>query len=235
MCSRFTRRFRAHQFLECMPVLRGYRATVEDAEPSYNISPSQDVLIARLGPSGQQLEIRPVRWGLVPAWEDAPRFPFATFNAHVESAPSNPAFHEAFARRRCLVLADGWYEWRAQNVQQQAFLFQEDGARPFAFAGLWERWVRAGGQTIESCTILTVPATPYAAQVHVRMPVRLAEADYRAWLGPESDDSTHALQILRHTQPPRVTAAPVSAAVDDSRSNGAELVAPIGPVLGSAA
>lgn len=201
----------------------------------FNISPSQTVLAVRTcmaegGPD--EREFFAARWGLVPSWSKEPKTAYATFNARIENVAASRMFAEPLRRRRCLVLADGWYEWRAQDGKKQPYLFQEEGARPFAFAGLWDRWSsKETGEILESCTILVGPSSRYMAQVHNRMPVRVAEGDYGAWLDPRQEDAAAALAVLSRTHPGEVLAYPVSSEVNRGTASGPQLAEPIGPPL----
>lgn len=202
----------------------------------FNISPTQDVLAVRLSSAESvagEREFFAARWGLVPFWSQEPKVPYSTFNAKVETVATAPAYREAFKRRRCLVLADGWYEWRRDpEGGKQPYMIQLVSGEPFCFAGLWERWTsKTTGEVVESCTIITGPASIYVAQVHDRMPLVLPEADCQAWLGPEADERGRGLQILAGAGRDQVVAVPVSKAVGNARAQGAELARAVGEAL----
>ncbi|CAN5708233.1 SOS response-associated peptidase [soil metagenome] len=154
--------------------------------PRYNIAPTQDVLSLVL--DGGSRTARMLRWGLIPFWAEDPRIGNRMINARAETVAQKPAFRNAFSRQRCLVVADGFYEWQASPAGKRPYRIQRPGAVPFCFAGLWERWER-GGKRIESCTILTRAADDRIAAIHDRMPVILDGSDYDRWLDAEADSA----------------------------------------------
>lgn len=156
--------------------------------PRYNIAPTQDVPIVRLTRDAAARELLMVRWGLVPYWADDLKGSARLINARCESVERIRPFREAYQRRRCLVPADGFFEWRKEGKARQPFLFRRKDRAPFAFAGLWERWREpADGSVVRSCTIITCPPNAVVAPLHDRMPVILAEGDHDRWLDPASD------------------------------------------------
>ncbi len=147
--------------------------------PRYNVAPMQEVPIVRVSASGVR-EFVPVRWGLVPRWAKDPSIGNRMINARGETVATKPAFRTAFRRHRCLVPANGFYEWRlGARWAQAAAVAGDEGRRTFGFAGLYERWLGPDGQPLDSCTILTTGANELIAQLHDRMPVILAPADLR--------------------------------------------------------
>ncbi len=152
--------------------------------PRYNIAPSQDIAVVRRGDDGKR-HLGFLRWGLVPAWAKDVAIGNRMINARAESVAEKPAFRRAFAQRRCLVLADGFYEWRSEGDGKQPYHISRDDGAPFAFAGLWESW-RAPDQPdlLESCTIITTEASEALKEIHHRMPVILDPASIAAWLEP---------------------------------------------------
>ncbi len=220
MCGRFV-------FLSpAESVTRLFGAPVgEDPEPRYNIAPTQDAPVVRATPDGR--EFVPLRWGLVPFWAKDPKIGNRMINARGETVASKPAFRQAFRKRRCLVLADGFYEWqRIPGGKQPWFIAQAD-REPFAMAGLWESW-RSGedADPLETCTIITTDANEMMRPLHDRMPVILDAANAAAWLdlaaGPE------ALQALLVPAPDGVLhAVPVSRRVNSPANDGPELIEPV--------
>ena len=191
----------------------------------YNVAPGDDVLAVTTDrdgtPRGELL-----RWGLVPSWAKQPDTGLKMINARVETVAERPAFRRAFERYRCLIVADGFYEWRRlANGPKQAFhITRRDGA-PFAFAGLWSIWHADDGHRLRTCTILTTSAGPAIAPLHDRMPVILAPAAETAWLDPSR--SPERLRELLVGLSPRDTALrPVGPAVNDARYDGPECLAP---------
>jgi putative SOS response-associated peptidase YedK len=219
MCGRFTLRSApnlvAKEFE--LPVLPPYK-------PRWNIAPTQQILAVRLHDGKPEATM--LRWGLIPAWaEDIKKAPLL-INAKSETAATKPSYRSAFKRRRCLVVADGYYEWRAIGKKKQPYYHRLTDERPFAFAGLWERWEK-GEKPVESCTILTTDANSLASAVHDRMPVILPHAGYKAWLDPEIEDVA-ALQGLLCPYPAKeMTAYPVNPIVNKAGNEGPECIAAV--------
>lgn len=181
MCGRYTLHASAREIAERFEVEAG--DLPDGLTPRYNIAPTQEV--PAVGPSsggGRGLAL--LRWGLVPSWAEDPSELPPLINARSETVHRKPAFREAFARCRCLLPADGFYEWRREGEVKQPYHLRMPGGDPFAFAGIWDRWSpgRDGGEAIESCAILTTDAAPGIADLHERMPVILRREDYGRWL-----------------------------------------------------
>ena len=156
--------------------------------PRYNIAPTQDVPIVRLTQDSAARELLMVRWGLVPPWAGDLKGGARLINARCETVDRIRPFREAYQRRRCLVPADGFFEWRKDGKARQPFLFRRKDRGPFAFAGLWERWREpADGSVVRTCTIITCPPNAVVAPLHDRMPVILADGDHERWLDPAGD------------------------------------------------
>ena len=167
-----------------------------------------------------------LRWGLIPAWAPEPRTGYSTINARAETVAEKPTYRQAFRRRRCLIPADGFYEWQSIGKGKQPYgIAPADGA-PFALAGLWERWER-DGQVLESCTILVTQANALLAPLHDRMPVILDPADEARWLDPALTDPAALRPLLVPCPPERLRLWPVSSAVNDPRHEGPDLIAPV--------
>ena len=191
MCGRFTQRLSWRELHELMSLL----GPAQNLRPRYNVAPAQAIAAVRAGAEGRTLSM--LRWGLIPAWAKEPSIGYRLINARAETAHEKPSFRAAFRARRCLIPADGFYEWAkaAKGRAKQPWLFQMKDGSGFAFAGLWESWtVRAGltltgslaelepGDALETCTILTTQANETVAPVHPRMPVILPPAAYDPWL-----------------------------------------------------
>lgn len=190
---------------------------------SYNIAPGRPVPIIRVGSQGYELVY--VRWGLVPHWSKAPKSEYSTINARAETVAVKPAFRDAFRRRRCLVPADGFYEWQKRDGTKQPFYIHRRDRKPFAFAGLWERW-EGEGETLETCAIIVTGANALMRPIHERMPVILPEAFYRLWLDPRaSRDALSALLVPYAGD--TLVAEPVSTRVNNPRNDDPELVHPL--------
>lgn len=156
-----------------------------DNEPDLtlgNFAPSQDVPVIRRRANGSRA-LHAVRWGLVPSWARELAMGAKMFNARSETLTEKPSFRDAFGRRRCLVLSDGFYEWqKLEEGGKQVWRIERPDAAPFAFAGLWERWQGADGAKIDTCTIITIAANQTLAPIHERMPVVMTPGNYEAWL-----------------------------------------------------
>ncbi len=223
MCGRFTLRASREQIaaLFQLPLEQ-----VPPLAPRYNIAPTQPVLALRVPHTTGHKELTFLNWGLIPFWADDPKIGNRMINARAESVADRPAFRAAFRYRRCLIPADGFYEWRKVNGRKQPYLIQHRDASPFAFAGLWEHWEREGS-VIESCTIITVPPNPLVAELHDRMPAILPEEDYALWLDPHVQDKRRLLPLLRPYPAERLEAFPVSPRVNNPRNDDPDLVVPL--------
>lgn len=153
-----------------------------ELDPRYNIAPSQQVAAVRLAKDSNDRELVRLTWGLVPFWAKDRKIGYKMINAKCETVAQKPAFRAAFQDRRCLVPANGFYEWKRDSGRKQPYLIQVSGGGLLAFAGLWERWTAPDGDVLESCTILTTGANERVSSIHDRMPVILDPADYALWL-----------------------------------------------------
>lgn len=149
--------------------------------PRYNIAPTQEAPVVRID-AQQDRALVLLRWGLIPSWSKDPAIGSRMINARAEAVAEKPAFRSAFRHRRCLVPADGYYEWKLEGGRKQPYLLQLESGEPFAMAGLWESWRSLEGEVIESYAILTTDAAGAARQVHDRMPVIVAQRNYGSWL-----------------------------------------------------
>jgi putative SOS response-associated peptidase YedK len=193
-------------------------------QPRYNIAPTQDVAVVRVGEGGRRLD--EIRWGLLPASMPDPGAPL--INARSETVMERPSFRPAFLARRCLVPADGFFEWKRVNGRKQPIYFMLRDHEPFAFAGLWESWTASDGNPVESCTILTTEPNPLVRPVHDRMPVILAAAGHEPWLASESDPEKDLLPLLRPYPPDAMQAYPVSPVVNSAEPDSPECIEPQG-------
>lgn len=191
----------------------------------YNVAPNQTVLGVRAVADGGR-ELVWLRWGLIPSWSREPRLKYSTINARAETVAEKPAYRQAFRQRRCLIPADGFYEWRKVGDRKQPYCIGLEARAPFVFAGLWERW-EGEGQAVESCTILVTSANERIAEIHDRMPVILDPADYDAWLDPGARDPAKLLPLLRSYPAERMRLWPVGTAVNRPANQGPELMAAI--------
>ena len=195
-----------------------------DLRPRYNIAPSQAVPAIRQSREGRR-ELIPLRWGLVPHWAaQADTSGHSMINARAETVATKPAFRSAFRCRRCLIPADGFYEWKnTGRIRQPYFIRLKDGL-PLAFAGLWEEWRDRDGQAIRSCTILVTRANTLLQPIHDRMPVILEPHAYGQWLGTDITDAEGLTQLLVPFPPEGMEAYPVEKWVNNPKNEGAACV-----------
>jgi putative SOS response-associated peptidase YedK len=191
----------------------------------YNVAPGDDVLAVTTSREGEPRgEL--LRWGLVPSWAKSPATGLKMINARVETVAERPAYRRAFERFRCLIVADGFYEWqRMPTGPKQAFHITRDGGEPFSFAGLWSIWHGDDERTIRSCTIMTTAANSAIAALHDRMPIILEPGAEAAWLDPGTPRS-ELDEILSGLTPAKTALLPVGPAVNDARYDGPECLAP---------
>ncbi len=218
MCGRFTL---CSSIKEIAEVLQAANVNIKEDKAHYNIAPTQEIVAAR--EDGKRRELLTLRWGLVPSWAKDLAAGARMINARSETVTEKPSFREAFRHRRCLIPADGFYEWKRTDRGKQPFFFKMKDEQPFAFAGLWERW-EGEGETIESCTILTTAANEILAPVHERMPVILHKEDYELWLDADERKRELLRDLLRPYSASEMTAYPVSTQVNSTRHGGAELI-----------
>jgi putative SOS response-associated peptidase YedK len=198
---------------------------VPDLEPHYNIAPTQMVVIIRLDRNTLQRRLVEVKWGLIPFWAKDTSIGNRLINARVESAADKPAFRSAFKFRRCLVPADGFYEWKkTEGKKKQPYLVRNADGTPFAFAGLWESWKGPEGETLESCTILTTDANDLTREIHDRMPVILKSEDYDLWLDPEVKDPKLLKPLLQPYPSEDMKVEPVSSKVNKASYDAPDCV-----------
>ena len=230
MCGRYTLRtplnVLAQQFLFELGDLPADLALA----PRYNIAPTQSVATVRQLAAGGPRQLALMHWGLIRSWAKDAKLASSTINARGETLADTPAFRSAFAKRRCLVLADGYFEWLAVGKKKQPLWFRMQDERPFAFAGLWERWrgptgAPADAPPLESCTIVTTSANALSANVHDRMPVILDEADYDLWLDPAMNDKERLRPLLAPCPAKLMKAEPVNTRVNSVRNDDPKCVA----------
>ena len=230
MCGRYNVLTSAQGFVDLLSVLIEIDKKLEQG-PRYNVAPTQPVLAVRRALSPDNAEMVMLRWGLIPFWAKDRTIGNRLINARSETAAVKPAFRQAFKKRRCLIAADGWYEWqKAQGHKQPYFIHRKDNL-PFFFAGLWERWEGTDehdeGVSVESCTILTCDAPEYLKFIHPRMPVALDQGLYEQWMDPSNTDSKHANEVLRQRPTNIFAAHPVSTYVNKPTNDSPQCIEPI--------
>ena len=221
MCGRFA----FYSPTEAAAALFGVSGSV-DLHPRYNIAPTQYVAAIRNG-EDEQREIVKLRWGLVPFWAKDPSIGNRMINARAETVAEKPSYRNAYKHRRCLVLADGFYEWRRQGDVKTPYYISLASGEPFALAGLWENWTdKESGESLQTTTLITTDANDFMAPLHHRMPVILEAATATDWLAGSPD----LLDDVAAITPP-LQAWPVDRRVNNARNEGDDLVRPAGDIL----
>ena len=228
MCGRITQRFTWRELHELLSLV----GPAQNLRPRYNAAPGQNIAAVRLADGRRSLSM--LRWGLIPSWAKESSIGYRTINARAETAHAKPAFRAAFRARRCLIPADGFYEWQRRGKTKQPWLIGMAAGGPFVFAGLWERWtVPAGltltgslaelspGDALETCTILTTEANATVAEVHNRMPVILPPEAFGPWLAGEAVPLAPYLAEV-------MSLHPVSTLVNKPTNDDARCVQPVG-------
>ena len=202
------------------------RNATPNFRPSYNMAPSQDVVAVRFNPETGQRTLDALRWGLVPYWAKDIKIGYSLINAKAETVAEKSAFREAFKSRRCLIAADGFYEWKELDAKaKQPYAITMKDRSLFGFAGLWERWKdRVSGEVVRSCTIITTEPNEVCTPIHDRMPVIVDPAEYGKWLGEEPVDPVRLLGMLRPFPAEKMTCFPVDARVGNVKNDDAALI-----------
>ena len=220
MCGRFTLHTSATKIEEAFHLPDN---SALELKPRYNITPSQDVPIIRDTDAGCEMVM--ARWGLIPSWSKESKSKYSTINARIESVAEKPTYRTAFKRQRCLIPADGFYEWKVVNGNKVPHHIRMRDRSIFAFAGLWDRW-EGEDESIESCTIIVMPSNEVMRPIHERMPAIIAPAHYDLWLDPRITDKQEILQHLSSAPSSQLTAYPVSTWVNSPRNNDERCMQP---------
>ncbi|HEU4766158.1 MAG TPA: SOS response-associated peptidase [Pyrinomonadaceae bacterium] len=220
MCGRFTLKRPEQVKFERIDF-----SVFEDLIPRYNIAPSQNILT--VVQRGSNREATLLQWGLIPSWSNEPK---GIINARVETIDEKPSFKDSFQRRRCLIIADGFYEWERFGKISQPYYFQMKDEAPFAFAGIWDRW-RVDNRSITSCAIITTTANELLAKIHHRMPVILGSESFDLWLNEESR-STDLKDLLTPYPAELMMSHAVSYEVNDTKTDDERLLRPVEPNIG---
>ena len=221
MCGRFA----FYSPTEAAAALFGVAGSL-DVEPRYNIAPTQYVAAIRNDQQGER-ELVMLRWGLVPFWAKDPSIGNRMINARAETVAEKPSYRNAYKHRRCIVLADGFYEWRKQGNTKTPYFISLESGQPFALAGLWEDWTdRDSGESLQTTTLITTGANDFMSQLHHRMPVILEAATATDWLAGSNDllDDVDAMT-------PPLQAWPVDRRVNNARNESEELIRAAGDIL----
>ena len=221
MCGRFA----FYSPTEAAAALFGVTVAI-DLTPRYNIAPTQDIAAVRIGEDGDR-EFALFRWGLIPFWAKDPSIGNRMINARAETVAEKPAYRAAYRKRRCIVLADGFYEWRKEGGAKTPYLIGLASGEPFGLAGLWENWTdKETGEHVQSATLITTSANEFMKDLHHRMPVVLQPERADIWLA--GDDR---LIETASEDTPALKAFPVDRRVNNARNEGAELIEAVGPEL----
>ena len=225
MCGRYTRKEQIETLLELL------KAVIRcDLTPRYNIAPSQMVACVRQAPENGHRECVLMKWGLIPSWAKDPSIGNKMINARADTVAEKPSFRKAFKHQRCLVIADGFYEWKREGTAKQPYYIRFKDSRPFVFAGLWESWKdkhQEDAPKIDSCTIITTDANELLESIHHRMPVILDLKDSEVWLDPAMKDPAVLTPLLKPYSSEEMEAFPISTRVNNPRVDGPECVEPL--------
>lgn len=194
--------------------------------PSFNVAPTQQVVAVVSG--GKRNRLGLLRWGLIPPWAKDEKIGSKMINARSETVAEKPSFRNSFKKKRCLVVADSFYEWKRSDNQKTPMRIRLKSGEPFAFAGLWESWKSPDGKTINSCTILTTGPNDLMKDIHDRMPVILTKEQEKVWLDPKEHDPEVLGSLLKPFEAEMLEAYEVSDAVNSPKNNSPELIEKIG-------
>jgi putative SOS response-associated peptidase YedK len=223
MCGRYRlsrRKQMVEEYFDCV-------SDEPDWNPRYNIAPTQPIPVIRQNPKEPTRELSLVRWGLIPSWARDSSVAAKMINARSETASTKPAFRDAMKSRRCLIPADGFYEWQKTEKGKQPYCFEVNGGELFAFAGIWDRWKDASGMAIETCSILTTTPNAVTAPVHDRMPVILDPDNYDLWLDPGTMDVSEASELLKPYDARQMRCYPISTRINHAANDDPECSAPV--------
>jgi len=194
----------------------------------YNIAPTQEAAVVRqVDPEGKR-RLDFLRWGLIPVWAKEASIGNKLINARGETVAEKPSFKSSFKKKRCLVPASGFYEWKTEGKGKQPYFIHRKDGKPFAFAGLWSSWKdRESGETIDSFNLITTSPNEVLQPIHDRMPVILAREDFQVWLDPKVEDTERLQALIKPAPPEPFEAYPVSRAVNSPRDDRADLIRPL--------
>ncbi len=226
MCGRFTLALSPEELAQLMALDAALDRELGLA-PRWNIAPGQELLAAVQDSPDAPREPRAFKWGLVPGWAEDPAVGNRMINARGETAAEKPSFRTAFSRRRCLIPADGFYEWQRRGSKKRPWIFRVTDEPGFCMAGLWETWIPSAGDPLHTCTILTTEANDLLRPIHDRMPVILRRTDYERWLTAQPDEAAGLRELLRPFPAEGMAAWPVSTLVNSPRNDAPECAAPV--------
>lgn len=224
MCGRFTLTATGQQIAEAFDL-----AEIPELSARFNIAPGQSIATIVYSREQEQRQLHSMEWGLVPHWSNDTKIGAKLINARAETVAEKPAFRSCIRRRRCLVIADGFYEWSGEDDNgKQPYYFQLPERRPFAFAGLWDYWQSRSGENMVSCTIITTEAGDPVSPIHDRMPAIVPPSAYERWLDPGLNDPQRALALLQSDEVPQFQSYAVSEAVNNPANESPECIEAVG-------
>jgi putative SOS response-associated peptidase YedK len=223
MCGRYRLSRRKQIIEEHFDALSGE----EDWSPRYNVAPTQPIPVIRQHPKEPVRALSLMRWGLIPSWAKDSSAAARMINARSETASTKPAFRDALKSRRCLIPADGFYEWKRNGKTRQPYCFEVNEGKLFAFAGIWDRWKDPSGQWVKSCSILTTTPNAVISPVHDRMPVILDPDSHDLWLDPGMRNAAATSELLKPYDGRLMRCFPVSARVNCVANDDEECCAPV--------
>jgi putative SOS response-associated peptidase YedK len=219
MCGRFE----LHSALEIIAQIFTLGSIAIPLSPRYNIAPTQDIPIIVNEGAGRTLVLS--RWGFLPHWAKDEKDGYKMINARAESVAEKPSFRSAFAKHRCLVIADGFYEWKKTGAKKQPIYVRLRSGRPFGFAGLYSDWTSPDGERVRTSTIITTNANDVLAPIHDRMPVIVAPASYDLWLDPGVHEKDRLLPLLKPYPDDELDLYEVTAKVNSPKNDSPENIA----------
>lgn len=222
MCGRFA----FYSPSEATAALFGVESSTAEVEPRYNIAPTQYIAAVR-NDQEEKRELAMLRWGLVPFWAKDPSIGNRMINARAETVAEKPSFRNAYSKRRCMILADGFYEWQKGGERKTPWFISLVDGSPFAFAGLWENWKsKESDESMQTAAIITTAANDFMATLHARMPVVMLPEHAGRWLGGDADVLGEVIDAA-----PAMRAWPVDRNVNNARNEGASLIDAVGDTI----
>ena len=221
MCGRFT--LQAPEML-IRKAFNLRNAVQLNLQPRYNIAPSQDISIIRDAEEGHALTL--ARWGLIPHWSKEPKTKYSTINARIETVAEKPTYRTPFRSRRCLIPADGFYEWKMVNGHKIPHYIHMRKGGVFAFAGIWDRW-EGNGETLDSCSIIVMPSNEVMKPLHERMPAIIAPTHYDLWLDPRITEKDEIMGFLNSAPSGSLKYYPISPWVNLPKHNDERCIRPV--------
>ena len=221
MCGRYTQKENVDNLLKLLQIAR-----TPQLKPRYNIAPSQMVACVRNAPENTHRECVMLKWGLIPSWAKDASIGHKLINARGETVVEKPSFRHAFSHRRCLVLADGFYEWKQEGRAKQPYYIRFKNQRSFAFAGIWERWAKVK-PALDTCTVITTSPNTLMEPIYQRMPVILNPTNYALWLDPSTHNPHLLSSLLTPFPADEMEAYPVSTMVNNPRNDRIECIEPL--------